>query len=668
MENAENLLEGSVMKTSQPEAIHETVAGGALSPWTVGELPEAPVFGWRLAKSLVGPGLLLAGASIGAGEWLFGPAVNAQYGATVLWLATLSIVFQAFYNIEVMRYALYCGEPIHVGFCRTKPGPKLWIFLFLALEFASIWPFMASNAAVPLVASLLGHLPGGGIVLNWGELELSEVGLVKFFGYVIFLAAFVPLIFGGKIYRMIERIMTFKLIVILLFFAFVTVFMISGRNVWEVVTSFHRMGAIPLRAETVIDGRHFTLTERNGPDRYTVKGSLEKGQMLVAEFVANRSGTVQAYGPTEAMRAGFTEIQSRLAARAEEIVRQGGFFVELHDGHTTLRLQGKTNPDQTWKLEGISLVDAQGERRYESLEAIPDAVVKARITKLVDGRGVERADLLSYWAEHQQLPPLDWAMLAAFAAIAGAGGLTNSLYSNYARDKGWGMGLHVGAIPSAVGGRSIRLSHVGRVFHVNDESLRRWRGWLRHILRDQAIWTVCCFIGMALPCMISLEFVRNAPVSGNRVGAMVAEGMAARLPEFGSVLWPLVLVVSFLILAPNQIHSVDQIARRWTDIIWVTNSRTRKMEGHQVKYLYYGIMVLYGVWGLFALWFFNPLQLAKLGSVLMNVALGATALHTVYINRTLLPRELQCSWFISAGVLACGIFFLGITAVVVANL
>ena len=35
---------------------------------------------------------------------------------------------------------------------------------------------------------------------------------------------------------------------------------------------------------------------------------------------------------------------------------------------------------------------------------------------------------------------VDWATLAAFAAVAGVGGLSNTLFSNYARDKGWGMG------------------------------------------------------------------------------------------------------------------------------------------------------------------------------------------------------------------------------------
>ena len=55
-------------------------------------------------------------------------------------------------------------------------------------------------------------------------------------------------------------------------------------------------------------------------------------------------------------------------------------------------------------------------------------------------------------------------MVVAFIGIAGAGGLTNTLFSNYTRDKGWGMGALVGAIPSAIGGRTISLSHIGCAF------------------------------------------------------------------------------------------------------------------------------------------------------------------------------------------------------------
>ncbi len=66
----------------------------------------------------------------------------------------------------------------------------------------------------------------------------------------------------------------------------------------------------------------------------------------------------------------------------------------------------------------------------------------------------------------------------------------------------------------------------------------RWRGWLRHMYRDQlAVWMLARWSAWLLPCMLSLEFIRHAPVSGDRVAAMMADGMADRYPQFGQFLW-----------------------------------------------------------------------------------------------------------------------------------
>ena len=641
-------------------------ASKKVSSWEIDELPQAPVVDWRHLVRLVGPGVMLAGASVGAGEWLFGPAVSAQYGGTLLWLGAISVILQAFYNLEVMRYTLYCGEPIHVGFCRTWPGPTVWVAFYVMLEFTNIWPFMAANAAVPLTAAVLGHLPGDAAISLLG-FSLSETGLVKLLGYVIFLAAIVPLIFGGTVYRILESVFTAKLFIVLGFLIFVTLFMVSGGNAWEVVTGFFRFGAVPLRADTVIDDRHFTFSERVGPTLYTVKGTLEDGRTLVTAFVVNRGEEVQTFGMGALVPAELQNRQRRLVARAEALIGKGRFFVQDTEGGITLTVEGPIGSDRSWQPGRFSVREAGVVRNYVRLEEVPKPHA-SRFRALVTNRGAERASLIGYTRKHGRLPDLDWALLAGLVAIAGAGGLTNSLFSNYTRDKGWGMGARVGAIPSAVGGRTITLSHVGRVFQVTGETLNRWRGWIRHILRDQGIWVVCSLVGMALPCMMSLEFIRNAPLAGDRVAAMSAQGMAARYPDYAYILWPVTLMISFIVLAPNQIQSGDTLPRRWSDVLWTVSGRTQRLKGSEVKYLYYGILTMYGVWGLFALAFFDPLQIAKIGTVLANLALGTSGLHLLYVNRTLLPPELRPNWFMQAGVLCSGLFFVGITVLVISTL
>lgn len=471
----------------------------AFRPWDSDELPPPPSQFARTWTSLIGPGLLMVGANIGGGEWLFGPLVTAQYGGTIMWVATLAIIFQVFYNLAVMRYALYTGETIFVGFFRTWPGPLFWTLFYLAFDFGGMWPYLSANAAVPLAAVMLGRLPGA-----------PDQDLVKMLGYCIFLLAFIPLIFGGKIYNSLEKIMVAKLAIILPFLGFVVFFFVKPSTWWEIGSGLVKFGSLP-----------------------------------PGEF--------------------------------------------------------------------------------------------------------------------------NWATLAAFAAVAGAGGLTNASFSNYARDKGWGMGPKVGAIPSAIGGRTIRLSHTGKVFPVNAESLVRWKGWLAHIRKDQLLlWMPGCILGMALPAMFSYEFVRGVKqVDGNAVAAMSARAIA---DQHGPIFWYLTLLCGFLIMAPTQISQLDNVCRRWTDVIWMGVRRLHGVEGNKVKLVYYGILAFYAVWGLIALKITpNPLVLAIASGVMWNFVLAASALHTLYVSLTLLPRELRPNWFHCAGLVGCAIFYTAISSIAFAQ-
>jgi hypothetical protein len=640
---------------------------GPLEPWQVGDLPPPPRFGWRQWPELIGPGVVVAGSAVGAGEWLFGPAVTAQYGGTFLWLATFSILFQVVYNLEVMRYALYCGEPIFIGYFRTPPGPRIWTLCYMTLFLAHIWPFMASNAAVPLAAAFLGHLPGDGQVSVAG-VRLSEIMVVKGLGFAVFVAAFVPLIFGGKISTMLERLMTFKLVVVLGFLVFVGLFMVSARDAYEIVSGFFRVGAVALRAETVIAAPHFSLLERDDSGEYTVQGTLENNEPVVTAFVVRRGDVKKRFDmgaklpedyALEARRAGMAE-------RAAALARRGGFYVRSDDPVAGARVsvEGTIGPGRAWLPERVAVVRGSQQRVYDRLEDVP-APYGQVVRSWVTNQGFERVGVWDYWRRHGHFPDLDWSLLAAFAAIAGAGGLSNALFSNYARDKGWGMGARTGAIPSAIGGRSIGLSHTGMAFPLTPANLQRWRGWFRHIVRDQvAVWMVCCFVGLALPCMLSLEFLRNTPVSDHRVAAMVAEGMSARFPDFARAVWSLTLFISFLTLAPCAVYSGDLLARHWTDILWATSPAVKKLGGNQVKYLYYALLAVYAVWGSITLAVLSPLQIAKVGAVLGNVALGFSAFHTLYVNRLLLPRELRPNAAMQLGLIGCGAFFFAITAMV----
>ncbi|MGV2333597.1 MAG UNVERIFIED_CONTAM: Nramp family divalent metal transporter [Planctomycetaceae bacterium] len=320
-----------------------------MPPWTVAKLPKPPIFAWNKLLLMVGPGLVMGGAAIGGGEWLTGPAVTARYGGALLWLATLSVVFQVIYNVEISRYTLYSGEPIFTGKFRIVPHPLFWVVIYLVLDFGSILPYLASNAAIPLGALIRGKIPD----------PATDGALLKGLGCLIFVSVFIPLCIGGKVYNSIRAIMYFKLVFVLTFLIFLAV-MYSTADTWkEIGTGFVRFGNVP-----VIPAED---TNENG----TRDADEQPHQNIDNVFSAWLSGRSLAFD--------------------------------------------------------MSLV----------------------------------------------------GFLASMVAISGNGGLTNTPISSFTRDQGWGMGRHVGAIPSMVGGHAIELSHSGKVFIPDSESRESCAaGWL----------------------------------------------------------------------------------------------------------------------------------------------------------------------------------------------
>ncbi|MEX2027647.1 MAG: Nramp family divalent metal transporter, partial [Pirellulaceae bacterium] len=209
--------------------------------WDLGRLPKPPRFTWRSLPLLLGPGLVCGSAAIGGGEWLTGPLVTARYGGVMLWLATLSILGQTLYNIEISRYTLYSGEPIFTGKFRVPPGPMFWLPLYLVLDFGSLLPYLASTAAVPLFAMLFRRLPN----------PQQDEFMLKGLACCLFLALLLPLLVGGRVYRSLKWLMTFKLVFVMGFLLLLAVMFSTPATWYEVFTGFFRFGTLPVQpAET----------------------------------------------------------------------------------------------------------------------------------------------------------------------------------------------------------------------------------------------------------------------------------------------------------------------------------------------------------------------------------------------------------------------------------
>jgi hypothetical protein len=279
-----------------------------------------------------------------------------------------------------------------------------------------------------------------------------------------------------------------------------------------------------------------------------------------------------------------------------------------------------------------------------------------------DGDNV--ANIFTTLYRGEPMPDIDWSMVAflsALVAISGSGGLSNTPVSNYTRDQGWGMGHLVGAIPSVIGGQDLQLSHEGTVFLVNEESLPRWKRWYKHILRDQlVVWMPACFFGLALPSMLSVQFLPRGAVIDDQ---WTAAGMTAGAVQnavggsLGQLAWFMTLFCGFLVLAPSMATSADGVIRRWVDVFWTSSPRLHKVDPRHIRYVYFGVLSVYAIFGMIMLSLGRPVTLLLVATTIFNFALGFSCWHTLWLNLVLLPQQIRPGWFARITLFLSGCFF-----------
>jgi hypothetical protein len=268
---------------------------------------------------------------------------------------------------------------------------------------------------------------------------------------------------------------------------------------------------------------------------------------------------------------------------------------------------------------------------------------------------------LSHWAEtflgffrFTGLPhPIDWGLIGALAATAGSGGLGNLTVSNWIRDKGFGMGAKVGAIPSAVGGHAVQLSPVGTVFPTTAANLARWHEWLRYVHVDQIwVWGLFCFLGMYLNVNLATAIVPlGTDLQGLAAGAYQAEYLAKIWPGF----WFLTLFNGFWILFKTQLGNTDVLVRTTADAVWMSHERVH--SGFGIRAVYYGILALFSVWGVIAIRSASPFQLFKVLANVAGLVLVIAGIQIFRVNRRFLPKAVRPPLWREAGLLLCVAFY-----------
>ncbi len=136
-------------------------------------------------RRLIGPSIILAGLSIGNGEFVLWPKLTAEWGFALFWACWVGVTIQFFLNMEIERWSLVTGESAVVGFVRMGRlfGP---IFLVCATV-PWIWPGWAVGAAtllswqvdIPVTATAIGGLILCGVILSVGPVVYRTVEVIQ---------------------------------------------------------------------------------------------------------------------------------------------------------------------------------------------------------------------------------------------------------------------------------------------------------------------------------------------------------------------------------------------------------------------------------------------------------------------------------------------------------
>ena len=236
--------------------------------------------------------------------------------------------------------------------------------------------------------------------------------------------------------------------------------------------------------------------------------------------------------------------------------------------------------------------------------------------------------------------PVDWLLIGSLAATAGSGGLGNLTITNWVRDKGWGMGSTVGAIPSAIGGVQIQLSHVGKVFKVTPENLARWKEWLRYVHADQiGVWGFFCFFGMFLNVNLATFIVpHGTDMQGLAAGAYQAKYLSEKA---WTGFWFVTLFNGFWLLFKTQLGNTDILVRTVTDSMWMASGKVRDWRGGQIHRVYYGILMAFSIWSILVVGSASPMRLFTILANVAGLVLAIAGVQILIVNRRFLPRAIR---------------------------
>jgi hypothetical protein len=135
-------------------------------------------------------------------------------------------------------------------------------------------------------------------------------------------------------------------------------------------------------------------------------------------------------------------------------------------------------------------------------------------------------------------------------------------------------------------------------------------------------------------------------------GAYQAEYLSKIWPGF----WFLTLFNGFWILFKTQLGNTDILVRTITDALWMSSRRARESE-MGIRAIYYGILLVFSIWGAIVIRSASPFQLFKVLANMAGIVLLIAGVQIFLVNRRFLPAALRPPLWREIALLACSAFY-----------
>jgi hypothetical protein len=261
------------------------------------------------------------------------------------------------------------------------------------------------------------------------------------------------------------------------------------------------------------------------------------------------------------------------------------------------------------------------------------------------------ADLPTYWKEIGAL-----AILGA-VSFAGAGGANNLCQSNYVRDKGMGMGIHIPNIVSPITGEEVAAPSLGYVPPSTEENDRRFRAWWKVANTEHLItfWFIGALLLVAL-CVLVFSTIGAGEFPDANLDFVKAEGEG-----LGKLIAPwfeqFFFIAGFVMLLSTNIGIMDYVGRITGDSLKVTV--LRDSEFWSESKLYVTVVWIMAIGGSILIWTgIQPIVLLLLSATGGFFVMAAYSTLLNFLNRRHLPEYAKLKGWRSPIIVFVALFYI----------